>query len=393
LGEEMRVNLNKGNARGWTVCALLLLLCWAPPLRADWRTYHGDWALRGVASGDVSELPIRIWKFRTEGPLRTAPVVAGGRIFFGGENGRLYAVNFIGMELWARTLEVGEDDARERDEFSAPPIAAGDRVFIGSRNGTLYALEGISGETQWTYDVGGPVESSANWLRASAGGRPAVLVVRQVDGVVHCVDHETGEGIWQSEPTAKSDGPVSVLDDRIVFGNSESALYVLAAETGERLLRIELGEGNQVAGGVAMDGTHAFAGTHSGHVVCADVVTGELVWKARRSKAQVLTTPAVRKGHVIYGSEDGFVYGLNRADGKMKWRFKTHLGHPGSPLIVQSKVVVQAKGELTILRLGSGKVVWSGYSSSDIAAPAITDGLIIAPSDDGTLSAFSERVF
>ena len=67
-----------------------------------------------------------------------------------------------------------------RARIDSSPAVAGGRVFVGSNDGRLYALEISSGKVVWQYEDGGALSSSP----AIASGR---IVIGSTDGRVVCV--------------------------------------------------------------------------------------------------------------------------------------------------------------------------------------------------------------
>ena len=67
-----------------------------------------------------------------------------------------------------------------RARIDASPAVAGGRVFVGSNDGRLYVLEIASGKVVWEYEDGGALMSSP----AIAAGR---VVFGSSDGRVVCV--------------------------------------------------------------------------------------------------------------------------------------------------------------------------------------------------------------
>ena len=54
-----------------------------------------------------------------------------------------------------------------RDNLDSAPVIAGGRVVLGSDDGRLYAVDLSSGKLVWEYSLGGPITGSA----AVSGGR------------------------------------------------------------------------------------------------------------------------------------------------------------------------------------------------------------------------------
>ena len=67
-----------------------------------------------------------------------------------------------------------------RARIDSSPAVAGGRVFVGSNDGRLYAIDIASGKVAWEYEDGGALMSSP----AIASGR---VVIGSSDGRVVCV--------------------------------------------------------------------------------------------------------------------------------------------------------------------------------------------------------------
>jgi outer membrane protein assembly factor BamB len=120
-----------------------------------------------------------------------------------------------------------------------------------------------------------------------------------------------------------------------------------------------------------------------------DLEAGAVVWSSDESKEQTFSTPVVTSNRVVYCSDDGFVYAVDRAAGKRIWKFDTG-GAPYSPVASKDRVVVAVDGVLHLLKLEDGAKLWSKEVSDDITSPAIMGGMVVVGADDGTVSAYRE---
>ncbi len=347
----------------------------------DWPTYHGGFALDGVSAAELPDAPARLWRFKAPARVELTPVAAGGRIFVACDKGILVALDLAGKEVWKAEVA--------KDTFASPPLAVDGLVVSGTANGSLVAFDQASGKPRWTYAVEGTVQGSPNRV-ALAGGKKGIIAVSQADGTIHAVELETGKGAWKTEPIERCDGSPGIGDGRIVLGSCASALHVFSIEKAAKEQDIALGGDSQVAGGVAFSGKTAFAGTRSGSVVAVDVAGGKVLWTNTDTKREAFTTPAVNERLVVFGSDDGRIYGLRRDTGAKVWDFDTE-GKPASPVIAGKRVVAAAGGRLFLLDLETGRKTWSADVSDHLTSPAIVAGMIVVGADDGTVTAFGKE--
>src|SRR5262245_36728627 len=99
----------------------------------DWPIFRGDAAQPGAAAGTLCAAPELRWSFHAAKGIVSSPVVAGGRVLFGCDDGNVYALDAHSGELrW--TFQTG-------DVVEAPPLVNAGGVFLGSSNGFFYALD------------------------------------------------------------------------------------------------------------------------------------------------------------------------------------------------------------------------------------------------------------
>ena len=387
-----RVQRLKFQIRSAICAAVAILCCHGSAAAADataapaWPVYHGDSALSGTAGTTLADNLKVLWRFKAGAGVSVPPVAGGSMIFFVARNGHLYAISPQGQKIWERAVErepvVTAGSAEANRKFVTPPLFVRGTVLTGSNDGWLYAVESATGKTRWKYKVGDSIKGSANWLEPEGDRGCRIVVISQWEGIVHCVDLDSGKRLWTSKLLDECDGAPGVGSDFVAFGSCDKGLHFLSASTGEDIGTVELGEDGYVAEGVAVSGNQVFAGTHGGLIVCADVRKKSAVWSNQVAKAEAFTTPAVTADRVVVGSMDGFAYCLDRADGKVVWSFKTD-DSVLSPVIAGDKVVAVSGGTLYLLRLKDGGRIWAAQTGDIISSPAVIDGRVIVGTDDG----------
>lgn len=360
--------------------AVVMLL--TATVRASWPTYHGAPDLRGVATGALPEMPARIWRYDVGEPVDTTPVSDGTNLYFSARKGRVGALDLKGKLLWkkrfTRTNDVGQ---AMPVRMEAPLLCGNGLVLVGARRGTLYAVDAKSGAERWKYETGGTIVASPNWIDSKH-----LVVMDQSEGILHALNAHSGALLWRTEGVERCDGTPGVDENRIVFGSCQAAFHLCTAK-GKRLKDIDVGGDGQIAGGVAVDGTHAFAGTREGCLVCVELATGEILWCTDAAEDEAFATPAVISNRVVYASGDGRVLAVDRETGDPVWSFETG-GSPSSPVIAGDKVAVSSDGTLYLLSLKDGRTLWSKAVSDEITSPAVVGNRIVVGTDDGSVLAF-----
>jgi outer membrane protein assembly factor BamB len=353
----------------------------SPPASSGWSTYHGNFALDGVAGSTVPDAPERLWKYKAGNRVEVTPVGADGRIYFTSAKGGLFAVDLKGNEVWKITIAP--------ETFTTPVLLVDGVLLVGSGKGVLHAYGAADGKEKWTYDVGGTVQGTPNRIDLP-GGRKGIMAISQSDGAIHAIDFETGKGAWKGPGGERCDGSAGVGGGLIVMGSCAAALHVFSTEKGEKVRDVPLGKDNEVAGGVAMSGPLAYAGTRTGKLACVDVAEGKVLWTNGEGQGEAFQTPAVGEKIILFGADDGKLFGLKRENGEKIWAFDTG-NRPMSPVIAGDRAVFTSGGTLFVLELATGKKLWSAPVSDDTTAPAVLSGMILVGGDDGTVTAYGRK--
>lgn len=194
------------------------------PLLADGRVYVGGW------DGKVYALDERTgalaWTFQTNGAVKGGLAASGGRVFAGSYDGHLYALDAAtGRRVWRGTV-----DPRlfGHGTFYATPVVAYGRVYVGSTDGKIYSFGATTGERRWSHSTGGYVYGSA------AVWRERVLV-GSYDGSFYAFDAATGAERWRFAANGPISGSATVIDGVVWFATLRGRSYALDARDGRLL--------------------------------------------------------------------------------------------------------------------------------------------------------------
>jgi outer membrane protein assembly factor BamB len=308
------------------------------PTFADSPVYRGGPARTGQQPGPgPSSQPTERWRVETDGRTAPIPVLADGVLYFGGDDGVVWAVDAeTGQERWRFTAAAA---------IGAPPAAGPETVYVGDRTGMLYALDRQTGTLRWQASVLTSAEENA--VRANGGFEfdassawTYSMSPVEVDGVVFVA---SGEHV--SAP--------AVADGLVVIPNGYvSLLRAFDAATGAPLWRFPATE-NDVLSDYAEVGPGPQAG-----VFAIDAASGQQRWYARTSH-MVIGTPAIDDGVVYVGTQYGTVFAVDAQTGATLW----------------------------VTSFNTVRSPYSGLGIAISASPAIADGVVYVGSADGTLHA------
>jgi len=388
--------------RGWMIVgAVAGLMAAGGANAAEWSDIHGtEWGSgyekigkRYASGGQAVATPMPLaWSFALPSqPWFSSPVVAGGMVHLGTQDGKLYGWNAAtGAMLWSY-------DSGEQPGASVPSVAGG-ILYVnvhGSTQQTVRALNAATGSLIWTCILTG----NGGWLTATTtfGGRVAVGGSR-----ANMLLAATGGVIWSATlDSAVASAPIMDVQ-RTIYCSESTYAYSLQNCDGSQQWSQLLTENVWAA---ATLGALLYA--PSGNQVSAARVTaidpnaGTVVWSYITPLGDY-STPAEDGSRVYFGCDDGKVRAVNAATGSLAWTYATGSAVRSAPAVVGGSVLVGSdNNKLYCLDSGNGALNWTytfpnnntalGYypfisSSTGVGmiSPAYSDGMVFAASGWGS---------
>jgi outer membrane protein assembly factor BamB len=328
--------------------------------------FRGDPAHSGTSSATAPRQFHRVkWKFPTGDRIISSPVWENKILYFGGDDGNIYAVDSeTGRQIWKRTTG---------GPAPCTPAVANGTVYAGSYDGKFYALNAQTGASKWKFATEGERRFEAKGIH---GLQPKNQTISdQYD-------------IFLSSPV--------VAQGAVYFGSGDGNLYALDAATGELKWKFKTGDVIHASPAYA-DGV-LFVGSWDSYFYAVDAATGKEKWRFHGGEDRLIhnqvgfqSSPAIANGVVYTGCRDANLYALDATTGKEKWRFFNDLSWViTSPAVVDGKVffatsdsslyhVVDANSGKPIVRQ-QGKAYM--FSSPSVAGDVVFIGVL-----NGTLEA------
>lgn len=201
-----------------------------------------------TASGEL------VWKYTIDDQIRCSPTVVEDRCFIAGCDGLLHVIDLKTGEE-AAAVEIGS-------QTMCTPAALGDRVYFGTEGETFYCVDWRAAEITWSYQH--PKRRFP--YRSSAAVTDDLVVVGGRDKMVHGLDPESGESLWEFAGRARFDSSPVIVGERIFIGSSDGRLYALDRKSGEAVWTYE-GGGGFVASPAVADG-RLVIGNGDGELFC-----------------------------------------------------------------------------------------------------------------------------
>jgi outer membrane protein assembly factor BamB len=160
----------------------------------------------------------KIWVFGVEGSIvGETPAYHNGKIFFGTEDNRVYAVDTkTGREIWLQKVKA-------RIVASSPLIVRG-KLYIGDFAGYIYAMRLKDGKIVWKKQLNGKIVSSPVSYKNN-------IIVGTTKGIVYAMKLDDGSLIWKRELATRIEVSPKVWKGKLVVP-AGNLLYVLSLKTG-----------------------------------------------------------------------------------------------------------------------------------------------------------------
>ena len=357
--------------------ALGLLVCLTSVTCSAQSMFRGGPAHTGVYAGSAPRQFHRIkWKFPTGHRVVSSPVWSEGVIYFGGDDGNIYAVEAkSGRQLWKRTTDGPAP--------STPAVADG-TVYVGSYDGKLYALNARNGAMRWKFATGGERRFEAKGIHGLQPKNQTmadpfdvflsspVVVAGAVyfgsgDGNLYAIDLTSGEMRWKFPTGDVVHASPAYADGVLFFGSWDSYFYAVEAASGKEKWRFHGGEDPLVHNQIGFQSSPAvvdgvvYRGCRDARLYALDAATRKEKWHFDNALSWVISSPAVTDGKVYFATSDSsFYHVVEAATGKpiLKQQDKAYMF--SSPAIAGDVVLIGVlNGTLQARDRQSGALLWS----------------------------------
>jgi outer membrane protein assembly factor BamB len=174
----------------------------------------GDEVVAGDSGGDVTAFSAGgpspgtvLWTHKTGGVAGT-PLISGGTVYVGSADGSEYALSeATGAVTWSAPLG-GQP---------SPAALYKGVLYLGTSASDLFALSAATGSVRWQKKASGPV--------TGIGMVYGILFLECSNGYVGAY-RLSGQGAWVTRTGAGLSGTPAVVDNAVIVGAGDSALYV-----------------------------------------------------------------------------------------------------------------------------------------------------------------------
>jgi serine/threonine protein kinase/outer membrane protein assembly factor BamB len=283
-----------------------------------------------------------LWSFATGSSISSSPAVAGGMVYVGSDDNKFYVFDASCRKdcqpLWLWAFESGSGT-------HSSPVVAGGMVYVGSDDNKLHAFDaGCRKGCQplWNFETGGSIHSSP----AVAGG---VVYVSSLDGRLYAFDascRSACQPLWSFETGASIASSPAVAGGMVYVGSGTRKLYAFDATCRKGCQPLwSFATGSEITSSPAIADGMVYIGSGDGKVYAFDARCRNAcqpLWSFATGDA-ISSSPAVAGGVVYIGSSDGKVYAFDascRNACQPLWNFTTGGKISSSPAVVGGMVYV-----------------------------------------------------
>ncbi len=313
---------------------VIVLLCLSPVAAENWDCFGGN-VNHNAYRDESSDFVTNLWTFNMESPVHSSPAIYKDYVYVVSNDGILKAVDMeTGEEEWDLDLEshtnsspivhknrlyIGCEDGLKAvninthkviwdydcDNVASTPFYYKDVIYFGSDDGHLYGLND-DGKVEFNKKLDGELKSS-----------PAVvddtIYIGSTNGKIYSIgtdknknwDFTTGDEILSSP---------GYVNESVIFGSSDGNVYCLNESDGDLIWKQDLS--NKVISSPTTDehDNSVYIGSDDGNMTCLDIRDGTVKW-SHRTGDKVQSTAALKGNLVAFGSNNGFLYVLNKYTG------------------------------------------------------------------------------
>lgn len=164
----------------------------------------------------------RVWTYSTRGPIYSSPVLSGDVVYFGANDGFVYAVNLKTRRLLWK-FQTGAS-------VEATPRLTEKLLLVGNTAGRMLALERKSGRLRWSTRL-------ARGIWSTAAVSKTTVFVGSNDSSLVALSRKNGGLLWRFRTRKELSSSPIVVGKQVVFGGQDGAVRSLDAKSGRLLWR------------------------------------------------------------------------------------------------------------------------------------------------------------
>ena len=269
-----------------------------------------------------------LWSYPVRNSIKNTIAIDKGVVFAQDAQGWLYAIDAeTGKLCWEKQLPVNGLPAL------IDGLVANDGIVYAGTGKGLGAYEARTGKQLWKNEDWGQGEGTTTTLTQGNG----LLIGSAQWRALYGNDAKTGKKLWEaSDNGLRNRGSSVAMHGSLLYLISNQSFFILEAATGKVIVRKPLPYNVDVTSTPLLTDKEIIFGSAEKGLIALDNETLEEKWVCPVGAGLVYTSPYIRKGAatietspvlagktVYVTASDGAVYGINKDDGKIIWKYAT----------------------------------------------------------------------
>ncbi len=337
-----------------------------------------------------------VWTFYSEGPIRLAPTLARGNVYFGSDDGQVYCLKASdGTLVWKKRVGPNDDRLLARGRMiSRWPVRTGvlvdgDMAYFGAgvfphENVYLCAANADDGSTIWLNDTISQQDAGRNDLSPQgyllctedllfvpSGRSLPVAISRSTGEIVHQKQHA-----WRTDAGGEVGGTKALLADGQVYSGGSHHFLAMDQQTGEE-------------GEAWIDGRQMAIGGPSAYIA-----TGTKIIAVDRAE-HAAASQEKQKWFLQAREHRDDPEKLAEAQRQMKkfastgilWEYDCDFD--AALICTDNLVIVGGIGEVLALDRQTGQPLWRESVEGNVRGLSVAGGVLTVSTDEGIITAFS----
>lgn len=262
----------------------------------------------GLLSAINMETGEKQWDLDLKAKTNSSPIINSDMLYVGCEDG-LKAINLSSHEI-AWEYDCGS--------VESTPFFNDGKVYFGSDDGHLYALDKDKGNVSMDKKLDGELKSSPIVVNDS-------VYIGSTNSKLYCVATDNDDN-WSFTTGDEVLSSPSFVNDTVIFASSDGNLYCLNSSDGNLNWKVDLN--NKAVSSPTIDeyDNSVYIGSDEGNLSCIDVRDGKVKW-SHPVGDKIQSTPAIKDNMVVFNSNNGYLYVLNKYTGQEEFVY-----NPGTVL-------------------------------------------------------------
>lgn len=206
------------------------------------------------------------------------------------------------------------------------PATDGENIYVPLKSGNIVSLRSIDGAILWKGENGGRISGApiadinTVYIATEIVNTQSLYSLGQSAGVLRALSRSNGVTLWEKAlPTTLSN---LISNETMLFGSTTSGeLYAFAKRTGE--ITWIISPSIPLGSFPILNSGNLYISDGQGNLLSLDQTNGKII-KRYQTDSSIKRSLAVFDRTIFAGSTDGYVYALDDATGRLKWRVHTN---------------------------------------------------------------------